>query len=248
MKFKIKKLLKIFGLVALVVAFLFVSTSFKLKVEALNEVLNETIIEKESIINQLKDSIQEQRKLNEETIKEIEKVTEKYENIKKDYEELEQKYLEEITPVSFDPNNLWSKSNATVYDMTVALLGTELESLAYAYIKAEEEWGVNAIFLASLTAEESGWGSSDRAIYQNNLSGYAVYSSSAEGRTFSSKEESIMATAELICNSYLKPTGSYHRGISIYSVNESYCPNDEGKWSSNISSIAFSLVEKINNR
>ena len=145
-------------------------------------------------------------------------------------------------------NNLLEKSNATVNDMTVALFGTGLEEVAYAYVKAEKEWGVNAIFLASLTAEESGWGRSNRAINQNNLSGYAVYSAGASGRSFSSKEESIMETAKLICQQYLKPTGAYYNGISIYDVNIKYCPNDGGTWSKNISSIAYSLVSKINNR
>ena len=57
-----------------------------------------------------------------------------------------------------------------------------------------------------------------------------------------------METAKLICQQYLKPTGAYYNGVSIYDVNTRYCPNDGGAWSSNISSIAYSLVSKINNR
>lgn len=245
MKIKAKKLLKILIIVSLVVVFLFTSTlNFNNKVEALNK----NMLEKDLIIEQLNDSIREQQNLNDETIKETEKINEEYEKLKENYKELEQKYLEETTPVSFDPNNLWSKSNATVHDMTVALSGTGLESVADVYIRAEKEWGVNAMFLVSLTAEESGWGTSDRAVYQNNLTGYAVYGADAEGEDFTSWSSSIMETAELICNEYLKETGRFHKGISIYNVNELYCPNDGGKWSSNISSIAYSLVEKINNR
>ena len=241
MNLKIKKLLKIFTLVVLISVVWFTSA---IKISAKNEI----IIEKDSIINQLNESFQGQQKANEEINEKLQKITNDYEEIKKNYDELEQKYLEEITPVSFDPNNLWSKSNATVNDMTVALLGTGLESVAHTYVEAEKEWGVNAIFLASLTAEESGWGTSDRAIYQNNLTGYAVYGANAEGENFTSWSSSIMETAKLICNEYLKQSGKFHNGISIYSVNTLYCPNDGGKWSSNISNIANSLVHKINNR
>lgn len=239
----IKKLLKIFIIVALTLIISVVAVASSKEISNLHN----TIKERETTIEQLEKKFEEQEKSKNETVEEKEKIKKDYEEIKNEYEQLEQKYLEEITPVSYDPNNLWSSSNASVYDMAVALEGTGLESLASTYVRAEKEWGVNAIFLASLTAEESAWGMSNRARTQNNLSGFAVYSSSAQGTTFSSKEESIMATAELICNSYLKPTGAYHNGISIYSVNLRYCPDDGGNWSSNISSIANSLVSKINN-
>lgn len=254
MKITINKLLKIFKVVVpavLIVVLLVGIYSVGVDNKRIGDELNEfkTTTEqlqqdqeaKEQIIKGLEEHLD---KAKEET----NKLMEETDKLKKEYDTLEQKYLEEITPVSYNPNNLWSKSNATVNDMTVALKGTGLESVASYYVEAEKIWGVNAIFLASLTAEESAWGRSSRAVNQNNLSGYAVYSAGAEGKTFGSKKESIMATAELICNSYLKTTGAYHNGTSIYSVNIRYCPDDGGNWGNNINSIAYSLVSKINNR
>lgn len=55
-----------------------------------------------------------------------------------------------------------------------------------------------------------------------------------------------MATARLISEEYLNPNGDHHRGTSIESVNESYCPNDGYYWSTNIKKIANDLINKIN--
>lgn len=126
--------------------------------------------------------------------------------------------------------------------------GTGLEGLGSWYLKAEQTYGVNAIFLMALTAQESDWGTSHRARTQNNLSGYAVYSSGAEGVTFSSKGESIMETAKLIAENYINPDGAYYNGVSVASVNIRYCPDDGGHWSSNIIEIAYDLVSKINSQ
>lgn len=126
--------------------------------------------------------------------------------------------------------------------------GTGLEGLGSWYLKAEQTYGVNAIFLMALTAQESAWGRSNRAITQNNLSGFEVYSAGAEGASFGSKGESIMATAELIGEKYINPNGEYYNGVSVASVNIRYCPDDGGHWSSNITQIAYDLVDKINSQ
>lgn len=178
---------------------------------------------------------------NEELKKEIERVLEAY-------DELNKLYQQEIQPVSFDPYNLLQESGATVSKLNKFLAGTGLEGLGCYYVQAEKKHGVNAIFILALTIEESAWGSSDRAIYQNNLSGFEVYSDSAEGAYFSSKEESIDVTAELLRDEYLSSDGIYHNGYSIYDVNVRYCPNDGGNWSRNITKIAYQIVDEINSR
>lgn len=244
---KTKKLLKIFLVCLLLVGNVGFINLYVENQKTINN-MSTTIDNLKNYSKTLREDIETLKESNDKAIQEKEAKEKELEELKTTYDELNEKYLEEIRPVSFNPYNLWEESNATVNDMAVALFGTGLEEVAYAYVKAEKEWGVNAIFLASLTAEESAWGNSSRAINQNNLSGYAVYSAGAEGRYFSSKEESIMETAKLICQQYLKPTGAYYNGVSIYDVNTRYCPNDGGAWSSNISSIAYSLVSKINNR
>lgn len=115
-------------------------------------------------------------------------------------------------------------------------------------MKAEETYGVNAIFLMALTAQESAWGTSNRAKNQNNLSGFEVYSAGAKGASFGSKGESIMATAKLISESYINSDGEHYNGTSVDSVNIKYCPDDGGYWSRSITQIANKLVLRINSQ
>lgn len=162
----------------------------------------------------------------------------------KELKEIQKKYYEELKPVSFDCNNIRTKSNATVRDMTVALKNTGLQGLESAYVEAEKKYGVNAIALASLTIEESGWGNSARAKNQNNLSGFEVYSDDSVGKIFDSKEESILTTAKILSRDYLDSKGIYHKGCSLKDINFYYSASPY--WASNITSIAKDLVSKIN--
>lgn len=217
-----------------------VHQELKIKQEMMQE-LNEKIKNKEINIKDLKEEIkkkdvdidvlQEERKLYMEEIEKLKGNNEDYSN----------------TTVSFNENNLTTKSGADTKRINKILEGTGLSGLGSSYIQAEETYGVNAMFLASLTAQESGWGESNRANTQNNLSGYAVYSSASAGTSFSSKHESIMATAKLLSNDYLNSKGAHYSGKDIYSVNEVYCPNDDYYWANSITKIAYKLTNQINN-
>lgn len=153
--------------------------------------------------------------------------------------------------VYFTPTNVTIPSHATQYHMTKALKGTPLEVEANTFVEAEKKYGVNALFLAGIVAQESGWGRSERAKYQNNLSGYAVYSRGAVGAYFDDWESSIMATAKLISEDYLDKSGKYYDGKSSKAVNTHYCQVD-GKadytWSKQVNKIANELVNKVNNK
>lgn len=161
------------------------------------------------------------------------------------------KALEDITrDISYNPYDLTVTSNVSKAQLEYALKGTSLSGLEGAFIASEKEYGVNAMFLVGLVANESGWGESERARYQNNLTGYAVYTDYSRGAYFSSKEESILETARLLSEDYLDPNGQYHNGYSLWQVNIKYSqengqPNEE--WSSVINSITNDLVNKINN-
>lgn len=208
--------------------------------------LKEVLGEKSVVIEELTGKIEELNNEKQDISNKVKDLEEELSEKDKNYDELNKKYQEEITPVSYNPSNLNQKSNASTHDMKKGLKGTGLESLAENYVEAEKEYGVNAIFLASLTAQESAWGTSNRARTQNNLSGFEVYSAGAKGRYFDSKRESILTTAKLLANLYLNPNGSYYRGKDIYSVNYTYCPNDNYYWSKNINQIAEGLVQKMN--
>lgn len=150
--------------------------------------------------------------------------------------------------LNYNPDDVTELSYINVYGMKKALEGTSLEPLARYYVEAERKFGVNALFLAGITAHESSWGNSQRAEEQNNLTGFAVYSDSSSGATFDSKRNNIIKTAELLKKNYLTNGANYFKGKSIYDVNQSYCFAKDGspdmKWSDSINSIANDLKTK----
>lgn len=157
------------------------------------------------------------------------------------------KQVQDMTKeVSFNPYNVRQVSGATEYHMRKAFDESPvLRDLSHAFVRAEQEYGINAYFIASIVALESSWGTSERANNgSNNLTGYAVYHNLSRGRYFDSKEESVMETARLINEDYLDPNGIWHNGYSVDNVNTKYSADTE--WDAKIISIADSLITKSN--
>ncbi|MCI9069951.1 MAG: glucosaminidase domain-containing protein [Clostridium sp.] len=127
--------------------------------------------------------------------------------------------------------------------MKKVLKNTALEGLEGSFIKAEKEYGVNAIFLLAIVIEESGWGTSYLAKNNNNICGIK---NGSNWRYFSNKEECIDYQANLLRNKYLTVGGIYYNGVSVKDVNKLYCEGNE--WSNNIISIAKEIVNKINKK
>ena len=150
-----------------------------------------------------------------------------------------------ISSVTFDPYNLSKPSNLTKEEMYELLKDTGLKDVAHTYIEAEKEYGVNAFFLAGLSALESGWGTSNLSINHNNLTGYNIREL-GDKFSFSSRSESLMATAKLISEDYLNPNGRYFKGGDVWDINEEYCPPVPGEdvsWADKIVSISNKLLE-----
>ena len=196
------------------------------EIQNANDLYNQTINEKQAIESQLSET------------------TEELENARRD--------IEKYTRVTyFNEYDLTQRSYASIVHMKKALKGTELQCIASSFVEAEETYGVNAYFLAAIAAFESSWGTSSRAIYQNNLTGHAVYNNFARGTYFNSWHESIMTTAKILKENYLCYDGVYYNGLSTVDVNKKYCfLQDEitidYNWSSSINSIAHSLQYKGN--
>lgn len=151
--------------------------------------------------------------------------------------------------LSFNPNNLLEISNASVDDIYKCLQGTALHELAPVYIEAENLYGVNALFLVGLTAQESGWGTSRRAVEDNNLTGFGVYSDGSTGINAHTKRANILQTAKWLKEKYLTPGAILYSGFGIRDVNVRYCIGVDGTsdfhWSENISKIASESLAKI---
>ncbi len=116
-----------------------------------------------------------------------------------------------------NPNDLTAPCNLSAEELAPVL--GNLSEYAENFLAAEEKYGVNAVFLASLAAFESGWGS--RCFRQNNLFGWGK-------KEFCSKEECIDFVARRISEWYLTEKGKYYNGSGLGGVNA--CYNGSAVW------------------
>lgn len=156
-----------------------------------------------------------------------------------------QKAVAKYVVVSVNSKNIFEPSNVSTKTLKKALEGTNLETLAPAFVKAEKKYGINAIAMTSIAALESGWGESKRAIRDNNLTGLGVYSDSAKGINADTKEKNILMTAERLATHYSKPGQIYYNGTGFDGVNKKYSVSKTWGWK--CENIAFRIMDKIAN-
>lgn len=171
--------------------------------------------------------------------------------------------LERQASVGFDDMDVTRLSNIKAYELENVLYNTDngegLAPYAPYFIEAEETYGVNAFFICAIAAQESGWGR-NAAGNGTNLTGYAVYNSTSDGKTFEGGiRHNILETARLIAEDYVNSNGQYHvewegynYGKSIYEINVRYCLHDDMKttdfnWSNKINQIASGFEKTYHN-
>ena len=121
---------------------------------------------------------------------------------------------------------------------------------------AEQEYGLNGVFLAAIAIHESGWGTSNIALSKNNLFGYMAYDGSAyaSAKNFKSYSEGIDLLARVLVKYYLNPSeteiyggeiaeGSYYNGSNLTGVNTRYA-RDSG-WANKIYNIMEDLYNSL---
>lgn len=146
--------------------------------------------------------------------------------------------------LSLNELDLRELSNISTEEMENALQDTNMCELAPIIVEVEEIYNVNALMFASIVALESGWNNSNRALNDNNLTGYAIYSDDSEF-TFDSVEDNLYATARLLDDDYLTEDGKYFNGRSIEDIGKKY--SADPLWSSKVSDIANRLYSKVEN-
>ena len=144
--------------------------------------------------------------------------------------------------IIYNPYNLREKSNLSKEQIYNLLEGSNLQVLSDSYYEMESKYNVNAIFLMALNMEESGHGTSDLALLNNNIGG--VKSASGGWASFSDWNHSLEYIANLIDEMYLSEDGAYYNGTSIYDVNVRYCEGNQ--WAYNLNTIAMELLERVN--
>lgn len=149
--------------------------------------------------------------------------------------------LETSNKIDYDIDDVTVVSNISEEQLRKALK-FELKDLAPYYILAEKEYGINALFLASVSAQESAWGRSNIAKKYNNIYGWTSNSKSGF-REFKSKKECILYVAERLKNNYLTKDGIYYNGTSISDINKRY--NGNKSWEDNIKIILKNLAKRL---
>ncbi len=184
---------------------------------------------------------------------------EEIEHLKIEYEKLqariraeETEELNRIKNISYIRDNITIVSGITEEEMREVLINTTgaetMKHLAGAFVEAENKYGVNAFFMAGVVALESSFATSRRAVEDNNLTGYEVYSDTSEGRLFNSHEESVLHTARHLSENYLKKDSIYYNGVSVDAVQLMYCP-DEGedkRWEEKVDYLANNFIKTYN--
>ena len=185
---------------------------------------------------------------------------EEAENLKIEYEKLQTRIKNEemieinrVEGVTYLRENVTVISGITEDEMKEVLMNTTgsktMAHLASAFVEAEKKYGVNAFFMAGIVALESGFATSRRAIEDNNLTGYEVYSDSSEGRLFNSHDESVLHTARHLSKNYLKEDSMYYNGLSVDAIQIMYCPDEEEdkRWEEKVDYLASNFLKTYDN-
>lgn len=150
-----------------------------------------------------------------------------------------------IQPTAYaDTQYDFAEESAVTEQQLSNALYYELADYADLFVECEDEYGVNAVLLASLAALESGWARSDLAVDKNNLFGWKRYD--GEYAAFESKEQCILEVAESISENYLSETGAYYTGDTLVeNVAEYYSPSEE--WIELLKEVADGITERCEN-
>ena len=131
------------------------------------------------------------------------------------------------------------RSNLTAEELRTVLL-YDLKDYSEYFIEAERTTGVNAVFLASIAALESGWARSDVAKEKNNIFGWI----GSDGyMRFNSVRECILFVADCLKSNYLSEDGIWFEGYEVADVNIHY--NGSKFWEDNVTDIMESIIERI---
>lgn len=132
-------------------------------------------------------------------------------------------------------------SAITAYELDAYFAGSSLAGTGAAFIQAETDYGVNAVFLAALAVHESGFGSSSLARNKCNLFGWGASDGNAYGgaASFNSYQDCINQVGAAIASQYLSPGGRYYSGPTLPDVNRIYCTTSD--WSYDVSSLMLKI-------
>lgn len=176
------------------------------------------------------DPIIEDSEVEKEVTEELEPVTEI---------ETEESSYEETFAISYD--SVYELDLRTMVIMDAKQLDSALyhglRGKAELFIQKSEEYQINVFFICAVAANESGWGQSYLAQYQNNYFGIMGKNGYA---SFDSFEDNLDYFCRLVSEGYLVEDGFCYNGVTIRDVNIAYCPVNY-QWSTITSQIMVEI-------
>lgn len=174
-------------------------------------------------------------------IVEVSKNTQKAEN-----PQVQPKKPDVKMPIVVDTTNILNPSGVTEEEFSQILKRNgrpKIASWAKAYTKAEKTYGVNALFIASVTIAESGDMQSNMAVTRNNPLGLAAYDYNLNAAIrFKDMGEAIMYMARLMVESDFYTKGGRY---SVEDISTSYCNHNQG-WINSVKSQMV-MFQKLGN-
>ncbi|MBX6353108.1 MAG: glucosaminidase domain-containing protein [Thermoflavifilum sp.] len=133
---------------------------------------------------------------------------------------------------------------AATLDQWFQANGSPLQGLGASFLRAQQQYGVNAAYLAAHAVWESAWGKSAIAQAKNNYFGYGAYDAdpmNAAGM-FPSADYAIQFEAWAVRNNYLDPNGLFfYQWPSLDGMNEHYATDPN--WAQGISVLMAELSQ-----
>ncbi|MGL4484347.1 MAG: hypothetical protein ACRCUS_05300, partial [Anaerovoracaceae bacterium] len=125
------------------------------------------------------------------------------------------------------------KSKVSQKDLKKVLRGGTV-GLEKSFLEGEQ-YGVNAVFLVSIAALESAWGTIN--FRPNNMFGYG-------GKGYKTKRDNIMDVAKGLGTQYLSPSGGLYNGKGIRDVNKRYASSST--WDDKVGRNMLTLYAQLN--
>ena len=156
-------------------------------------------------------------------------------------------YLPLRSTTSYSASDLNSTINGKISSTS------KLKDLGNDFVNNQNTYGVNALLMASIAINESGWGDSSIAKNKNNLFGLNAVdaSPSQSANYYSSVSACIKDFAETyMSKKYLNPNGSNYRGASLGNkasgINVQYA--SDPYWGEKAANYAYYLGEKLSSK
>ncbi len=135
------------------------------------------------------------------------------------------------SPYQFASIRSTSPYSAKAFDQYLKSIDSPLSGEGAAFKRAEETYGINALFLLAVAGHESQFGTSDIAREKRNLFGFHATDDDPSGNatSFDTVEASVKAAAELFATKYVKGPyargdypGNKQEGINIFYASDPY--------------------------